>query len=87
VAFDVGRLDKGAAVADLVYVGPPGSGAGDTALLAAARARGLRTVDGLDVLVHQAIASLEIWMGRPRLDSLAAPLREAAAAPFPAEPP
>jgi shikimate dehydrogenase len=87
VAFDVGRLDKGAAVADLVYAGPPGSRAGDTALLAAARARGLRTVDGLDVLVHQAILSLEIWLGRPRLDSLAAALREAAAAPLPAEVP
>ena len=28
---------------------------------------------------------LEIWLERPHLDSLAAPLREAAAAPLPAE--
>jgi shikimate 5-dehydrogenase len=37
-------------------------------------------VDGIEVLVHQAIASLEIWLSRPQLDELAAPLREAALA-------
>ncbi len=35
-------------------------------------------IDGLAVLVHQAIASLEIWFGREHLDHLYAPLREAA---------
>jgi shikimate 5-dehydrogenase len=35
-------------------------------------------VDGIDVLVHQAIASLEIWLERPGLDDLFSPLREAA---------
>ena len=40
-----------------------------------------RAVDGIDVLVHQAIASLEIWLGRPQLDSLAGALREAALSP------
>jgi shikimate 5-dehydrogenase len=41
-------------------------------------ARGARRVDGIDVLVHQAIASLEIWLRRPRLDELAGELRKAA---------
>ena len=43
--------------------------------------RAPRAIDGLEVLVHQAIASLEIWLGRPQLgelDGLYAPLREAA---------
>jgi shikimate 5-dehydrogenase len=35
-------------------------------------------VDGVDVLVHQAIASLEIWLGRPELGHLAPELRAAA---------
>jgi shikimate dehydrogenase len=80
VAFDVARLRADATLVDLVYAGAKGSPPGETALLKAARARKLRIVDGLDVLVHQAIASLEIWLGRPGLHSLAASLREAAAA-------
>ena len=64
------------AILDLVYAGPHG----ETALVRAGRARGLRVIDGLSVLVYQAIASLEIWLGRPRLDELYAPLREAALA-------
>ncbi|MCA1829443.1 MAG: shikimate dehydrogenase [Myxococcales bacterium] len=60
------------ALVDLVYA--PG---GPTELLK--RFSGLK-VDGIDVLVHQAIASLEIWLGRPQLDELAGPLREAALA-------
>jgi shikimate 5-dehydrogenase len=39
-----------------------------------------RSGDGLDVLVHQVIASLEIWLQRPQLDFLARDLREAALA-------
>jgi shikimate dehydrogenase len=45
-------------VVDLAY------GAAETALAAAARERGARVVDGLDVLVHQGAASLRIWTGR-----------------------
>ena len=45
-------------VVDLVY------GAAETALAAAARERGARVVDGLEVLVHQGAASLRIWTGR-----------------------
>jgi len=55
---------------DLVYAPD-----GPTELL---RRFGGRIVDGIDVLVHQAIASLEIWLSRPQLDYLAGPLREAA---------
>ena len=37
----------------------------DTDLLEAARARGLRTLDGLEMLVFQGARSLEIWTGQP----------------------
>src|SRR5438477_167046 len=74
--FDPALLAPGAALAELVYRGSTG----ETALLRAARQRGLAAVDGVDVLVHQAIASLGIWLSRPQLDSLAPALREAALA-------
>ncbi len=70
--FDPALLSPSCALVDLVYA--PG---GPTELL---RRFAGRTVDGIDVLVHQAIASLEIWLGRPQLDELAGPLREAALA-------
>ena len=60
-------------VIDLAY-----SARGDTALNRAARARGLRAIDGIEVLVQQAIASLEIWLGRQPLGALAPELRKAA---------
>ena len=47
-----------AVVADLVYVPL------ETALLAAARARGLRTADGLGMLLHQAVRGFELWFGQ-----------------------
>jgi shikimate dehydrogenase len=47
-----------ATVVDLVY------GGGETQLLRAARERGARTVDGLEVLVAQGALSLELWTGR-----------------------
>lgn len=46
-------------VADLVYR------SGSTPLLAAARAHGAHTIDGLDILVAQGALSLELWTGRP----------------------
>jgi shikimate dehydrogenase len=46
-------------VVDLVYR------SGSTPLLAAARAHGARTVDGLEILVAQGALSLELWTGRP----------------------
>ena len=39
-----------------------------TALLAAARERGLRTADGLGMLLHQAVRGFELWFGmRPEV--------------------
>ena len=34
-----------------------------TPLLAAARERGLRTADGLGMLLHQAVRGFELWFG------------------------
>lgn len=48
-----------ACVVDLVYGEQP------TPLLAAAREREARTVDGLEVLVAQGALSFELWTGRP----------------------
>jgi shikimate dehydrogenase len=44
-------------VTDIVYVPL------ETTLLAAARQRGLRTVDGLGMLLHQAVPGFERWFG------------------------
>jgi len=51
------RLPESAVVADLVYTPL------DTALLQAAHARGLRTVDGLGMLLHQAVGGFARWFG------------------------
>ncbi len=56
--IDVGLLPAHAVVADLVYVPL------ETPLLAAARARGLKTADGLGMLLHQAVRGFELWFGR-----------------------
>ena len=56
--LDVSRLPSDAVVADLVYVPL------ETPLLAAARARGLKTADGLGMLLHQAVRGFELWFGR-----------------------
>jgi shikimate dehydrogenase len=59
---DVGRLPAEAVVADLVYVPL------ETELLKAAKARGLRTADGLGMLLHQAVRGFELWFGqRPQV--------------------
>ena len=40
----------------------------ETPLLAAARARGLKTADGLGMLLHQAVRGFELWFGqRPQV--------------------
>ncbi len=54
---DLASLREDAVVTDLVYVPL------DTPLLAKARARGLRTVDGLGMLLHQAVPGFEHWFG------------------------
>ena len=62
LALDLDRLPAQGVVADLVYVPL------ETALLKAARARGLRTVDGLGMLLHQAVDGFARWFGvRPRV--------------------
>jgi shikimate dehydrogenase len=57
LAIDLAPLPGRAIVADLVYV--PAS----TPLLAAAKARGLRTADGLGMLLHQAVRGFALWFG------------------------
>jgi shikimate dehydrogenase len=56
--IDAGLLPSQAIVADLVYVPL------ETPLLAAARARGLKTADGLGMLLHQAVRGFELWFGK-----------------------
>lgn len=54
---DVSPLAEDGIVYDIVYVPL------ETPLLAAARARGLRTVDGLGMLLHQAVPAFEKFFG------------------------
>ena len=62
LTVNVSRLPSSAVVADVVYAPL------ETALLVAARARGLRTVDGLGMLLHQAVRGFELWFGvRPEV--------------------
>lgn len=56
--LDPGLLPSHAVVADLVYVPL------ETQLLAASRARGLKTADGLGMLLYQAVRGFELWFGR-----------------------
>jgi shikimate dehydrogenase len=58
LAIDVALLPATATVADLVYVPL------ETDLLGAAKARGLKTADGLGMLLHQAVRGFELWFGR-----------------------
>ncbi|MFD1253893.1 Shikimate dehydrogenase [Devosia equisanguinis] len=55
--FDLGLLPETALVTDIVYVPLV------TPLLADAAARGLRTVDGLGMLLHQAVPGFAAWFG------------------------
>ncbi|HEY4192562.1 MAG TPA: shikimate dehydrogenase [Mesorhizobium sp.] len=62
VAADPARLPGHAIVTDIVYVPL------ETPLLATARLRGLKTVDGLGMLLHQAAPGFEHWFGvRPQV--------------------
>ncbi|TPI43565.1 shikimate dehydrogenase [Mesorhizobium sp. B2-9-1] len=58
LSADPAGLPGHAIVTDIVYVPL------ETPLLAAARARGLKTVDGLGMLLHQAVPGFERWFGR-----------------------
>jgi shikimate dehydrogenase len=55
---DIGRLPGHAIVADLVYVPML------TPLLKTAKARGLRTADGVGMLLHQAVGGFAMWFGK-----------------------
>jgi shikimate dehydrogenase len=64
IPFDA--LNPAALVTDIVYTPL------DTPLLQAARARGCATVDGLGMLLHQAVPGFERWFGkRPEVDDQA----------------
>jgi shikimate dehydrogenase len=58
LSADLAQLPGHAIVADLVYV--PQS----TPLLKAAKARGLRTADGVGMLLHQAVGGFTLWFGK-----------------------
>jgi shikimate dehydrogenase len=57
VEADLGTLRDDCVVADIVYVPL------ETGLLKRARARNLKTVDGLGMLLHQAVPGFEKWFG------------------------
>ncbi len=62
--MDLARASAGLVVADIVYAPL------ETALLKAARDRGLRAVEGLGMLLHQAVPGFEAWFGvRPVVDA------------------
>ncbi|MGH6838773.1 MAG: shikimate dehydrogenase [Methylocella sp.] len=57
LAIDLAPMPPDAVVADIVYVPL------ETALMRAARARGLRAVSGIGMLLHQAAPGFERWFG------------------------
>lgn len=60
--INVSDLPPGAVVTDIVYAPL------QTSLLAAAKKRGLRTADGLGMLLHQAVRGFSLWFGvRPEV--------------------
>jgi shikimate dehydrogenase len=58
LVVDLAPLPGDAVVADLVYVPV------ETPLIAAAKARDLRTADGLGMLLHQAVRGFTLWFGK-----------------------
>ena len=70
--LDVDCLSAGAVVVDLVYAPL------ETPLLHSARVRGLRVVDGLGMLLHQAVGGFARWFGvRPQVTEALRALVEA----------
>lgn len=64
LALSLDAARAGAIIADIVYAPL------ETALLKDAKTRGLRTVDGLAMLIHQAVPAFESWFGaRPQADA------------------
>jgi shikimate dehydrogenase len=63
IELDLSRAPASLAVAENVYVPL------ETALLIQARVRGLRTVEGLGMLLHQAVPGFQAWFGvKPEVD-------------------
>ncbi len=61
--MDLSGLPATAGVADIVYTPL------ETPLLGAAQRRGLRAIEGLGMLLHQAVPGFEAWFGhRPQVD-------------------
>ena len=58
LAVDLAAMPDHAIVTDIVYVPL------ETPLLVAARARGLKTVGGIGMLLHQAVPGFELWFGK-----------------------
>ena len=56
--IDLNLLPAAATVVDAVYIPL------DTPLLIAARKRGLKTADGLGMLLHQAVRGFSLWFGK-----------------------
>ena len=73
MSFDVAVLRDDATVFDVVYV------PAETALLAAARARGLKAANGSEMLIAQAAIAFERWTG---IGDMADVMREAVAPLF-----
>jgi shikimate dehydrogenase len=64
IDIDFAGLITDAVVTDIVYVPL------ETPVLAKARSQGLKTVDGLGMLLHQAVPGFEKWFGRrPTVDA------------------
>ncbi|EJM99895.1 shikimate dehydrogenase [Phyllobacterium sp. YR531] len=64
LAIDLSNVKSDSLVTDIVYVPL------ETPLLKAAREAGLKTVDGLGMLLHQAVPGFEYWFGmRPEVTS------------------
>lgn len=57
IEWPIDNVRAGAIVADIVYQPL------ETGLLRAARDKGLTTVDGLRMLIHQGVRSFELWFG------------------------
>jgi shikimate dehydrogenase len=72
--ISLNRLPKSALVGDLIYIPP------ETPLLAAARARGNITVNGLGLLLNQARPAFNAWFGV--MPEITPALRQAIAATF-----
>jgi shikimate dehydrogenase len=81
LTVEVERLPGHAVVTDLVYAPVR------TPLIAAVQARGLRTADGLGMLLHQAVRGFALWFGRtPEVTPQLRALLEADLASLPAKP-